>query len=225
MNTNTFKSYSSAYPSGHPFALPASSTTTSITQTAFVLSNGNQAVIQAPQGTEILGSQTQMDPNANAALTREGGRSAAWFGENRPFFNSTSFSGRAFRMRATGVIAGGGTTLTSIAATIAIYAACTQLTTVTSGTNVASLSSGAILGNTSANWYADATFLWDATSQTLNTIGNYTMKVGSASTVTTYSTLITGVTIANLAFGATYQFATSSTSNSVGMVELCLEQV
>jgi len=224
MNANTFASFSAAYPSGHPFNLPASITSTSSTETAFLLANGTQAIIYVPTGTEKLGSQTMFSPNANSALSRESGRSAAWFGENRPFFNSTSFNDRAFRVRASGIISGGGTTVTSIAGTISLYANQTNVTTVTSGTKTATVASGAILGNVRANWYVEQNFIWDSTNLTLQALGNYTAQVGSAFTATT-AAAITSVALTQLSFGVTWTFATTSTSNAVQMVELSLEQI
>lgn len=223
-NANTIACFSNAYPSGHPFALPAAFTTTSATETAFLLVNGGQAqaVIQIPQGTEILGAQTPFSVNSNAAIIGEDTSVSGGFpGENRPFFNSGSFNGRGFRLRAFGTIAGGGTTITSIAGTISLYAALTQLTTVTSGTKIATIASGAILGNVKANWLLDVALLWDNTSQTLNT--KYEARINAVTTATTAAAL-TSVTIANLNFGLTWTFATTSTSNSVGLVELCLER-
>jgi hypothetical protein len=223
-NANTFKSFSASYPSGHPFFLPASFTTTSATETAFLLGNGTQAIIYMPTGTEILGSQTQVSPNANSAIPRESGRAAAWFSENRPFFNSTSFNDRAFKVRATGFISGGGTTLTSIAGTVSLYANQTNITTVTSGTKTATVASGAILGAVKANWYVEQTFIWDSTSLVLQPVGNYMAQIGSAYTATTAAS-ITSVALTQLSFGVTWTFATTSTSNAVQMTELSLEVV
>jgi len=221
-NANTFASFSSAYPSGHPFNLPASFTTTSATETAFLLSNGTQAIIHVPTGTEILGSQTLFSPNANAAIAREGGRSAAWFGENRPFFNSTSFSSKAFKVRATGYIAGGLTTATLVSATVALYAAITNTATVTTGTKIASTQLG--LGGAKASWWIDTTWIWDPTSQNLQLLGNAALQIGASTTATTLAA-ITSLALSSVNFGVTYTFATSSTSNTVGMTELSIEQV
>jgi len=223
VNANTIKSFSANYPSGHPFFLPASITTTSATETAFLLGNGAQAIIYMPTGTEILGSQTEFSPGANAAILREGGRAAAWFGENRPFFTSTSFNDRAFTVRACGFISGGGTTTTSIAGTISLYANQTNVTTVTSGTKVATVASGAVLGAARAAWYIEQQFQWDSTALILNAIGNYKAQIGSVYTATT-AAAITSVALTQLSFGLTWTFATTSTSNAVQMVELSVEQ-
>jgi hypothetical protein len=224
LNSNTFASFSANYPSGHPFQLAASITTTTTTETAFLLANGAQAIIYLPTGTEKLGSQTMFSPNANPALTRESGRSAAWFGENRPFFNSTSFADRAFKVRASGWISGGGTTTTSIAGTISLYANQTNVTTVTSGTKAATISSTATLGAARAAWYVDQTFIWDATNLILQPVGSYAAQIGSVTSAAT-SAAITSAALTQLSFGLTWTFATTSTSNAVQMVELSIEQV
>jgi hypothetical protein len=224
LNSNTFNSFSATYPSGHPFQLAASITTTTSSETAFLLANGAQAIIYVPTGTAISGSMTPFSPNANPALSREGGRSAAWFGENRPFFNSTSFADRAFRVRATGWISGGGTTTTSIAGTVSLYANQTNVTTVTSGTKTATIASGAVLGAARAAWYIDQSFIWDATALTLWPLGNYTAQIGAVTTATT-GAAITSVALTQLSFGLTWTFATTSTSNAVQAVELSIEQV
>jgi hypothetical protein len=226
VNANTFASYSAAYPSGNPFNLPAGAASTATTQTAFTLSNGTQAIIYVPTGTAILGSQTQFSPNANSALSRESGRAAAWFSENRPFFNSGSFNARPFRLRASGTIVGGGTTATSVNATIAVYAVQTNVTTITSGTLVATFTPGtAALGNTKANWYVDVPFIWDSNSLILNAAGNYVMVIGGVVATAAAATAVTSAALTQLSFGLTYQFATSSTSNVCSMIELSLEQV
>jgi hypothetical protein len=183
-----------------------------------------QAIINLPTGTEILGSQTEFSPNANAALSRESGRAAAWFSENRPFFNSSSFNDRAFKVRATGWISGGGTTTTSIAGTISLYVNQTNVTTVTSGTKTATVASGAILGAARANWYIEQTFVWDSTSLILQPVGNYMAQCGSAYTATT-AAAITSVALTQLSAGITWTSATTASSNAVQMVELSLEVV
>ena len=232
MNSNTFASFSATYPSGHPFQLAASITTTTSSETAFLLSNGAQAILHVPTGTEILGSQTMFSTNANGALSRESGRAAAWFGENRPFFNSASFNDRPFTVRAMGWISGGGTTTTSIAGTVSLYANQTNVTTVTSGTKVATVASGAILGATRAAWYIEQDFVWDSTSLLLQPLGAYWAQIGTQYTALTQTTTtsatnaaITSVALTQLSFGVTWTFATTSTSNAVQMVELSIEQV
>jgi hypothetical protein len=222
MNANTFKSFSATYPSGHPFALAAGSASTATTQTAFTWTNGAQAIISVPTGTEILGSQTEFSPNANSALSRESGRAAAWFSENRPFFNSSSFNARPFRLRAFGTIQGGLTTTTLVSATFSIYAVQTTATVVTSGTAVAVATLG--VGGVKASWYVDFPMIWDSTSLLLQPIGNYSIQAGGVTTATT-GTAVTTVALTSLSFGMTYQFATSSTSNVCSAVEISLEQI
>jgi hypothetical protein len=224
MNYDTFASFSSAYPSGHPFALPAAITTTSVTETAFLLANGNQAVISVPTGKEILGSGTPFDPNANSAYGVEGGRAGKWMGETRPYFNSNSFNNRAFRLRAFGYISGGGTTLTSVSASINIYAALTQVTTVTSGTKITNLGITGGLGNVGANWMVELNMLWDSVSQQLN--GQRSLYVGNLVTASGAAlTAVGSLAQTSLNFGLTWIFATSSTANAIGLTELSLEQV
>jgi len=200
VNANTFASFSQTYPSGHPFALPANFTTTTSSETQFKLSNGNAAVISIPKGNEVLGSQAPFSGQANNAFSIESGRAAIGF------------------------ISGGGTTLTSISATIALYAALTQATTVTSGTKIASMGVTGGIGNQAANWMADVTL----TFQSANTIldGRSSFSVGSL--LTGANAAVTAITTANLTslnFGLTWTFATTSTSNTIGLVELSLEQV
>lgn len=226
MNSDTFASFSAAYPSGHPFALPAAFTTTSATETQFLLTNGQPAVIAVPQGNEILGAQTPFSPNANSVYSAESGRAGKWLGETRPFFNSGSFNNRAFRLRAEGFIAGGGTTLTSISATIAIYAALTQASTVTSGTKIASVAITGGIGNAKANWIIDSTMLWDSVSQLLNGTRNVMFGVpGLVTAAGAANTTVASLALSSLNFGLTWIFATTSTSNTVGLTELSLEQV
>jgi hypothetical protein len=228
MNSDTFACFSSLYPTGHPFALPASITTTTTTETAFLLANGNPAVINLPTGKEILGSQTPFSPNANATYAAESGRAGKWLGETRPFFNSSSFNNRPFRLRASGFIAGGGTTLTSIAASINVYASLTTATVVTSGTKIAGVAITGGIGNTSANWMVEMILQWDSVSQILsgfrNTFVGNLLTAGNQSGLTLTNS-ISGITLTSINFGATWVFATTSTANTVGLVELALEMV
>jgi hypothetical protein len=226
MNTDTFASFSASYPSGHPFNLPASITTTSATETAFLLGNGTQAIIKVPVGTEILGSQTPFSPNANTGYSAESGRPVAkWLGESRPFFNTSSFNNRGFRLRAFGYIAGGLTTLTLISATINIYAALTTATVVTSGTKISSVAITGGVGGATANWLMTCEMMWDSVSQQLN--GSRSGFVGSlltSSSVAGALTSVASLALTSLTFGVTWLFGTTSTANAVGLTELSLEQ-
>jgi|SRR5580658_5719228 hypothetical protein len=224
MNSDTFASFSATYPSGHPFNLPAAITTTTTTETAFLLGNGTQAIIHVPVGTEILGAQTPFSVNANPVYSAESGRAGKWLGETRPFFNSSSFNNRGFRLRAMGYIAGGGTTLTSISASINIYAGITGAT-VTAGTEIANVAITGGVGNSKANWLLECNLMWDSVTQQLNGfrsgfIGNLLTSASVASAVTPVASLA----LTSLAFGFTYVFATTSTANTVGLTELSLDQ-
>lgn len=224
MNSNTFKSLSASYPSGHPFILPAAFTTTTTTETAFLLGNSTPAVVSLPTGTEIMGAQTPLSPNANASQT--GDNVASWLSECRPFFNTGSFDNRPFKLRASGIIVGGLTTLTLVSASINIYAALTQATTVTSGTKIANVAITGGVGGASANWMLELTMQWDSVSQILaGSRSGFVSSLLTSGSVGTNLTAVTSLALTSINFGFTYVFATSSTANKVGLVELSLEQV
>lgn len=232
MNANTLSLFSNAYVSGNPFALPASFTTTSATETQFLLANGQPAILGIPVGNEKQGSFTPRNPFANAALLGSRRPTGRWTGELNPIFTSESFNNRPFKLRAVGQITGGGTTLTSVAAVLKAYVG--SSTTVTSGTafasSVATGSSNTNVGAITANWMLEAELLWDSVSQTVN--GTYSWAIGN-----TYATSTTGVpvkaitaitsltSVTNLVFGLTWTFATTSTSNAISLVQLETEQL
>lgn len=227
MNSNTFKSFSAAYPSGHAFALPAAITTTTSSETAFLLSNGLQAVITVPKGNEILGSQTPFDPNANTAKTSGSGRSAMWMGETAPYFNASSFNNRPFRLRAFGYISGGGTTLTSTSASVTFYGAVTNTATVTSGTAMATFAFTGGVGAANANWMIDCSLLWDSVTGIIGGTKSFSAN-GTGIAITSAGAALTtaaATNVTSLAFGLTWVFATTSTSNTIGLTELSLEQM
>lgn len=101
MNSDTFVCLRSDFPAGHPFQT-APLALASTTETAFLLSNTNVAAVAIPSQTAILGSSTPLNPNANSALIADVyGMAGDERGlVQRPYFTSTSFDGRAFRVRA-----------------------------------------------------------------------------------------------------------------------------
>lgn len=100
MNSDSITVVRSDYASTHPF-FPAPLTLTSTTETAFSFANTTgPVVISIPLQAGIVGSSTPSDPNMSAAqLVSNLGRPGGARGP-APFYNSGSFDGRPFQLRA-----------------------------------------------------------------------------------------------------------------------------
>jgi len=179
------------------------------------------AFVKIPSGTEVFGSNNPLDPNASAAsLSGNVGRPTPYRG-SRPYFNTTSFDGRAFEILITGKYttsaAAGGT-----GHTIKLY----QNTTAALGGNVLlTLTSSTSEAADNWNFMARATLLWDSTSGKLGGIvsGYIGETVKTPAIVGTGP--ITGLTsISNLLFVASVTFA-SGAANVITPVEFSISQI
>jgi hypothetical protein len=216
-NLNSFSVRDTFYGTGSAFKLPAAFTTTTTTETAFLLSNTAVAAISIPTGTAIAGSTANDSPSGNAASLGITSRLQNIRGNNqRPYFTADQFDGRPFRIKASGYVSGGGTTLTSVTAALALYLG----SSATLGSDTAIAKPTAFnIGNNQGNWYFDAKLLWDSTSQTLS--GAYQFNGNNVQNITNVLiTQQTSIALTSLSFVMSYSFATSSTSNTISLRSL-----
>ena len=185
----------------------------------------------APSGGSILGTQTPLDTNANASVTRRSGREYGLpSGDSNDQFSSSSWDGRAFKVRVTGT------------GTASHNGAQSLVFNLYQGTS-ATLGSDFIIGTTGSafaiarstvdvpfNFYIEATLLWDATSQVLS--GSYQANIaGGTTSQFTTQTVIANVptppiTAAGLSFLATVTLGNAGAGTSTVTVrEFTIEKV
>lgn len=223
-NLNSFNVRDKFYDSGSAFKSAAAATTTSVTETAFMLASPNTGpvLLSIPPGTAVAGSGSNDSPSGNSSITGVTSRLQNARGNfERPYFNAFQFDGRPFRIKAHGYVSGGGTTLTSVTAAIALYLGSSA--TLGSDTKIAAPTAFNI-GNVNGNWFFDAQLLWDSTSQTLN--GSYAFNGNNTQNITNVLiTQQTAITLTSLNFVLSYSFATSSTSNAIGLTSAFIDIV
>jgi hypothetical protein len=123
------------------------------------------AFLPFPGQSDIVGSSSPADVNANAAilLDNTGGKTSSNRGASRPYFNTLSFDGRAFRVRVQGrfVSSAAANTLT-----LKFYQNTKAAGPVTAGAGLfATVAIGAAaLGSVSGNFIAEAAGEWDSVS-------------------------------------------------------------
>lgn len=213
-NLNSFAVRDTFYDTGSAFKLPAAFTTTSVTETAFLLSNTQPAVLTIPTGLAIAGSGNNDSPSGNSSITGVTSRLQNLRGNYaRPYFTAQQFDGRPFRICAQGYVSGGGTTLTSVTAAIGLYIG----TSATLGSDTKIAAPGAfVVGNVNGDWMFEGRFIWDSVSQTVN--GSYFFQgLNSTPSTCVLATQQTAITIGGLNFLFSWSFATSSTSNTIGL--------
>lgn len=228
MNANTFTAIGAGYPAGHPFQL-ASQTLASTTETAFLFSNGNAAIIAVPTQNAIVGSYTPMDPNANAALLADvyGAMSERRYLAGRPYFTSTSFDlDRPFRLRLCGrgaAVTGGGNTLT-----LNVYQGTSTSVVGTAGNIVATSGAVAMATTHPFGFYMTVTMAWDSMSQALYGTFDGAVLYNATTQTTIASTALSHVvsvpTYTGLSFLVTATWGAAAGGTTV-MSEMSLEQV
>lgn len=234
MNSDTFAAFSTAFPSTHPFALPAAGfTIATTTRTAATLVNGQVATLPLPLQTDIRGSSAPLDPNTSNTLSiNQMGRAGTYRGQNAPYFTSASFdAGRPFRVRTVGTINVGATQTAKnviitlfqgVSATLAsdniLYTPAAQGTT-----GIGASATGVVAGH--YNFVVEVCLIWDAVSQNLVTTECWSSVCGQ------YTARIAGTTInpvtapSALSFLPAFEFGLANAANNVIFTELALEQV
>jgi len=177
------------------------------------------AFVSIPSGSGVIGSANPLDPNASAAsLGGNVGRPDVYRGM-RPYFNSSSFDGRAFQINLSGRYT------TSAAATsaghvIKIYQ---NSSAALGGNALITLTSSTTEAAGNWNFQAQATLVWDSVSQKL--AGTASGYIGETVKALAVVGPVTGLTsIASLLFVASVTFATGA-ANVITPVEFSISQI
>lgn len=225
MNLNTV----SGFVNGSKRNQIPSQTLASATETAFtvVTDSGTSvaAIIGPSAGGGIAGSESNLNPDANAALLQQNSSIALPRGLSRPEFNNKSFDGRPFliRMYGTGTAAANaGNTLT-----LRLYSGTSTAVIGTAGNILAVTSAVATATASSLNFMLEAQLLWDIGTQALQGWFTYAVNFNGTETFATTAALShnTAVTsLANCKFFATYQWG-NAVGGTLQLNELTLERV
>ena len=208
---------------------PVTQAVATATETALVINtdvSNTTALLTLPVGGVKLGSNAPFDVNANAAMLGRSGREYGLpNGETNDQFSSSSWDGRQFRIRLSGIASLGATQT-------AIFYLYNGATTVvgTSGNRVALTGSaypGAGTSLTPSNFMIEFTGLWDPTSQILS--GYYTANIANGTTsqfttTTVITNVQTSVAAAGLTFCASVKLA-NATASTVSVREFLVEKL
>lgn len=230
-NSDSFTVLRSDYPTGHPFQTAALSLA-STTETVFSLANGGAAVVGVPSQTAILGSSTLFDPNSNASISSDSLGGANQFrGQTRPYFNSSTFDSRGFRVRAMGKFSV-VTAATAGGASLNIKLYVGSSTTLGSDTVLftpATPLNVPISTTTTGNFIVEATLMWD--SLTAKVGGEAWANYQDAVPGVQYNsraglTQVAAAAYTNLQFVASAVWSVNApTSSTITLVEFSCERV
>jgi hypothetical protein len=203
-------------------------TVATVTETILQINTDGSAVgayITVPTGGQYLGAQTNLNVNANASITGRSGRHYGLAaGVSNDQFSSESWSGRPFFVRVSGIGNAGANAAQSIQVNLYQGSSATVASNKkvgTTGTGLAAVAGGAF------NFYVEAEMLWDPTSQILS--GSYTANIAfgttSQFTTTTVSpSVVASVTAANLVFNATLVLGNGA-SSTITVKEFVIDQI
>ena len=208
---------------------PVTQAVATATETALVINTDAgtaTALVTVPVGGKILGSASPFDVNANASVIGRSGREYGLAnGETNDQFSSSSWDGRQFRIRISGVASLGATQT-------AIFYLYNGAATVvgTAGNRIALTGSAYPGGGTSltpSNFMIEFTGLWDPTSQVLS--GYYTANIANGTTsqfttTTVITNVQTSVAAAGLTFCASVKLA-NTTASTISVREFLCEKV
>lgn len=223
MNSNSIVGYSS----GTGRNKFAAQTVAAIATTALTVNTDTGtavAFLSVPQAASVVGSSNPLSVSANPSiLSPANGAALQSAGTNRPYFNTDSFNGRAFKVR----ISGDGTNVTT-GQTVSVNIYCGTSATPGSNILVASTGASATVGTAGTyGFFLEATLVWDAATGLVTGLQNGTVSTGSAQ-VTVASAAIsvvpTTVTLPNLQFMAAV-VTTAATSTTITVREFALDLV
>ncbi len=226
MNSDSFRAFQGGTGRNQLAALTGLSTTETIFTVNTDSGTAVGAAFQIPTGSEKVGSSSPLDPNANPAFSSNNYGASVDFRNMRgaPYFNSGSFSGRGFRLRASGLFTN-GTTLTG--GTAYQFNICENSSVATASENI--LTPGLTATTVAAgsyNFLLEATLIWDATSGFLAGESFYIVS-GPAATTTYARAAINPISIATLSsvyFFCTTKFS-NGTTNTVTPTEFSMESL
>ncbi len=179
----------------------------------------------APSGGSILGAQTNLDVNANSAITGRSGREYGLpSGESNDAFSSASWDGHPFYVRLAGIGNAGANAAQSIQVNLYQGTSATlgsDHAIATTGTGLAAVAGGAF------NFEVEARLLWDATSGILS--GSYTSNIAFAAVSqftgpTVITNVVTSVTAAGLSFLASLKLGNGA-SSTITLREFTLSKI
>lgn len=195
------------------------------TETAFTVNTDSgtptTAFLAVPAGGGIAGSGNPLNPDANASKLQQNSSLTIPRGIARPEFNSTSFSGRPFRLRIYGTGNAG------------VHASNTTIIKLRQGTSATVASNNLVF--TGPTWDASAggafnffiqfTFLWDSTSTLLSGFAdsNFGFSTGTY-TANAKTTVTTVASLAVMQFSATTTWG-DATGGTVQVNEFTMERL
>jgi hypothetical protein len=203
-------------------------TVATATETALLINTDTgttTAFVTVPTGGLVYGATTGLDVNANSAVTD---RSSYLYGlpsgESNDQFSSSSWDGRPFYVRLSGVGNAGANAAQSLI--VNLY----QGTSTTLGSDKIVGTTGAAFAAVAGgpfNFVVEATLLWDPTSGILS--GSYESNIAFG-TVAQYTTrtvvpnVVTGVTAAGLSFLASLKLGNAA-SSTITLREFVIERI
>lgn len=178
-----------------------------------------------PVGGSIFGAQTKLDVNSNSSIiTRSGREYGLPSGESNDQFSSSSWDGRPFKLRVSGIGNAGANAAQSV--TIGLYQGTSA--TIASDHLIGTTGTVAAVAGGAFNFALEVTCIWDAASQILG--GYYTgiSNFGSASSTgggtTAAFTSVASVTAANLSFVAALTLGNGA-SSTITLREFVAEKI
>ena len=177
--------------------------------------------LTAPTGGSVYGAQTGFNVNANPAITGRSGREYGNpSGQTNDQFSSSSWTGRPFLVRISGIGTGG--TGDSVVINLRCGSSATFSSNPIIGTTGAAYASAGAF-----NWSIESMVLWDATSGYAG--GTYTAILNSVTglqvkTPTAYSQL-TSITAAGLVFCASAVFSVGSASSTIQIQDFGIDKI
>lgn len=201
------------------------------TETAFLINTDTgttTAIVKIPSGTGVGGSSTPLDTNnTNSAFLSNGPRQyGPPGGTSHPHYNSTSFVGRAFKVRLTGT----GTAAANAGNTLALtlYVGTTIAGTAIGGTGLTNTIATASAA--SLNFIIEATLIWDPTtgsitgSQWYNVNYNGTQPTHAFQAPAALLAIPTAAAVANLSFVASAKWG-NAVGGTISITEFVLEEI
>ena len=183
-----------------------------------VVPTGVTAATSSVSLTGALGAAAGLDVNANPAVieisSREYGLPS---GGTTDQFSSSSWDGRPFKVRVSGVGTAGHNAAQTVLFNLYQGTSSTLGSDNIIGTTGAAFAVAQSSANVSYNFVIEATLVWDATSKILS--GNYIANIGAASTygsqfttTTVISNVVTSVAASGLSFLATVTMGNAASS-------------
>lgn len=226
-NANTVAGFAQSGSSRNQFPTQTvAATTETILQISTDSGTNSNYFLVTPTGGQVYGAQVGLDINANqAVIDRSPYLWGLPSGESNDQFNSSSWDGRPFKIRLSGIGNAGANAAQSVI--VNMY----QGTSATLASDKAIATTGAAFATVAGgafNFTVEASLLWDVTSGILS--GSYTSNIafGTVSQFTAptvITNVVTGITtLSNLSFLATLKLGNAA-SSTITLREFVLERL